>query len=146
MNQVGWSDRVPLSGTPGASDAEGTNTHSTPDPQWAYTLAIRSALELHGRFETEVDERDAQAVVDLHWAARQAGRLLGVPVRVVFGGPVGRAEYIVSATVRAVELNGAGRAQVEQGLQRLLRSVRSVQSPARGAKVTGAGRPHPVQS
>jgi hypothetical protein len=113
----------------------GTTEGATPDPQWAYTLAIRSALEQHGRFETELDERDAQAVVDLHWAARQAGRLLGVRVRVVVGGPVGRAEYIVTATVHAIDQDGRSRAQAELGLQRLLGSVRAVQGPARPVEV-----------
>ena len=104
-------------------------TDKVPDPQWALTLAIRTALELHGRFLAEVDERDRQAVVDLHWAARQAGRLLGVKVKIEFGPPVGRAEYIVSATVHSVDDDGIGRARAEQGLQRLLQSVRGVRGP-----------------
>lgn len=49
----------------------------SPDPQWDFTLAIRAALQAHGRYSLDVDTRDAQARVDIQWAARQAARLLG---------------------------------------------------------------------
>lgn len=104
-----------------------TGDNNTPDPQWALTLAIRTALELHGRFEAEVDTRDRQSVVDLHWAGRQAGRLLGTKVKVDVGPTSGPHEHVAMVTVRSADGGGAGRALAEEGLRRLLRSVASVQ-------------------
>jgi hypothetical protein len=100
----------------------------TPDPQWDFTLVIRAALELHGRYVAEVDSRDAQALVDIHWAARQAGRLLGVQVNVDLSAPYGHADSVVTATVRCVDTDGLERARAEEGLQRLLHSVRAAQT------------------
>ena len=120
--------------------------HRTPDPQWDFALAIRTALELHGHFEAEVDERDAQAVVDLHWAARQAGRLLGVRVKVELGAPVGAVDYIVSATVVLVDDDGAGRARAERGLELLVRSVQRAQSLERARRVARPDRRRPQRA
>ena len=128
MNHVGWQSvagraavDAPNPGVPM------TAKDKTPDPQWALTLAIRTSLELHGEFAAEVDERDAQSVVDLHWAARQAGRLLGQKVNVEFGAADGPADYIVPATVRGVDDGGQGRVHADEGLQRLLRAVQATQ-------------------
>lgn len=118
-----------------------TTKPGIPDPQWDLTLAIRTALELHGRYVAEVDERDAQAVVDLHWAARQAGRLLGTKVRVDLGAPLGHADYIVTATVQCVDDGGAERARAEEGLRLLLCTVRKAQTTT----CTPVLVPHPRQ-
>ena len=109
----------------------------TPDPQWDYTLAIRAALELHGHFEAEVDLRDSQAVVDLRWAALQAGRLLGARVKVDLGAPAADAEHIVSASVLLVD--GSDRARAEEGLGRLRECVHHVQES--GIATTGIPAP-----
>jgi hypothetical protein len=98
----------------------------TPDQQWDFALVIRSALEAHGRYVAEVDTRDAQAVVDILWAARQAGRLLGVEVEIDRSRHYGHADSIVTATVRCVAGDGTGRARARAGLQRLLESVEKV--------------------
>jgi len=98
-----------------------------PDPQWNLALTIRTSLELRGAYVAEVDTRDAQEFVDLHWAARQAARLLGVKVQVDKSTHYGHADSIVTATVRCVEDDGAERARADEGLQRLLRSVRDAQ-------------------
>lgn len=99
-----------------------------PDPQWALTLAIRTALELHGRFDAEVDTRDAQSIVDLHWAGRQAGRLLGTKVKVEVGPTGGPGDHTATVTVRSLSDDGAGKARVEEGLRRLRRQVAEFQS------------------
>jgi hypothetical protein len=99
-----------------------------PDPQWDFTLVIRSALQHDGRFVTEVDERDAQARVDLHWAARQAGRLLGVEVEIDVSPPYGRTGSTVTATVRCIEIDASARVRAEDGLRRLLASVHEAQA------------------
>jgi len=99
-----------------------------PDPQWDFTLLIREALDKHGKFVSEVDTRDAQALVDLQWASRQAGRLLGVTVKLDLSAQYGHADSIVTATVRCVEPpDAAERARAAEGLERLLASVREMQ-------------------
>ncbi len=109
------------------------------DPQWNFALAIRTALDLHGCFVTEIDERNAQARVDVHWAARQAGRLLGVAVTVEMRPQRGRADFIVTATVRCADPDAVQRSRAEAGLQKLLESV----DEARHTPCTPAAIPHP---
>jgi hypothetical protein len=95
----------------------------TPDPQWDFTLLVRAALETVGEYAIEVDTRDAQAVVDIRWAARQAGRLMGATVEVDLSSDDGHADSIVVATVRRIESDGPERLIAEEGLERLLASV-----------------------
>lgn len=99
-----------------------------PDPQWDFTLLIRAALETSGGYSVEVDTRDAQALVDIRWAARQAGRLLGATVTVELSSHYGYADSIVTATVRRIASDGPEQIIAEEGLQRLLASVRAVQT------------------
>jgi hypothetical protein len=122
------------------------NDLGTPDPQWDFALAIRTALELHGRFVTEIDERDAQARVDVQWAARQAGRLLGAQVSIELSAPHGRSDFIVTATVRCADPDPVERSRADVGLQKLLQSVHEAQHfPCSSAVVphprAAAGRP-----
>jgi hypothetical protein len=111
-----------------------------PDPQWELTLAIRAALDRTSRYVTDVDTRHAQAVVDLHWAARQAGRLLGMKIKVELGAYHGEDHSFVTATVLGVQVNPTERARAADGLGRLLKSVRAVQQEA---TCTPAGMPRP---
>ena len=97
-----------------------------PDPQWDFALVIRSALERGDSYVAEVDTRDAQAMVDIRWAARQAGRLLGVEVEVDVSAPYGHARSISTVTLRGIEGNPSDRATATEGLQRLLDSVLDV--------------------
>jgi hypothetical protein len=98
-----------------------------PDPQWDFALLIRSALERGETWVAEVDTRDAQAMVDIRWAARQAGRLLGVAVDVHMSPPYGHANSISTVTLRSLEGDPAERALAAAGLEKLLRSVREAQ-------------------
>jgi hypothetical protein len=102
------------------------HTLGTPDPQWDFALVIRSALETEGRYVVEVDTRDGQALVDVLWAARQAGRLLGVAVEVDRSPYYGHADSVVTATVRCVANDGVERARARAGLERLRESVAKV--------------------
>lgn len=95
----------------------------TPDPQWAFALLIRAALETSNAYAVEVDTRDAQAVVDIRWAARQAGRLMGATVKVDLSSHHGHADAMATATVRRIESDGPERLIAAEGLQRLLASV-----------------------
>ena len=51
---------------------------------------IAEALAEHGQFVTTVHPRPAQRLVDLNWAAHQAGRMVGVQVRVLVEKPLTR--------------------------------------------------------
>jgi hypothetical protein len=117
----------------------------TPDPQWEYALLIRSELERYGRYVSEVDTRDAQARVDIQWAARQAGRLLGVEVKVELSAPFGHARSTVTATVRCVDADGARRRRAEDGLVRLLRSVREVRDSSGTAGAVAVPMPRGME-
>lgn len=143
MNHVGWfgngAHPLPAVRAEGASADRGGRT---PDPQWALTLAIRTALELHGTFDAEVDLRDTQSVVDLHWAGRQAGRLLGAEVRVEVGAARGPKGQTATVTVRCLPESGARRAAVEAGMRQLLRQVADVQSASSAADAPEAMVPH----
>lgn len=96
----------------------------TPDPQWAFTLLLKAALETATAYAVEVDTRDAQALVDIRWAARQAGRLMGATVKVELSSHHGPDDAMATATVRRIESDGPERLIAEEGLQRLLACVR----------------------
>jgi hypothetical protein len=95
----------------------------TPDRQWEYALVVRAALELDGRYVVDIDTRDAQARVDVHWAARQAARLLGVKVAIETSAPFGHAKSTAAVTVRCVACGCPERA-ARAGLDRPRQSVR----------------------
>lgn len=101
---------------------------ATPDPQWGFVLAIRAELDAHGRYSIDVDTRDAQARVDVHWAARQAARLLGAKVQIDTSSPFGHADSIATMTIRCIEGVNSDRRRVEAGLDRLRRSVEATQA------------------
>ena len=102
-----------------------------PDPQWDFTLLIRGELDARGHYATEVDPRDAQAVVDLRWAALQAGRLLGVPVKVDVSTGPGPSDSIATATVRRVDVARREPDVSTPGLEKLLRCVLQAESSTR---------------
>src|SRR3954454_20782652 len=99
----------------------------TRDPQWEFALLIRSCLQTRGRYVAEVDIRDAQALVDVRWAARRAGELMGVGVKVELSKPYGHEDSTVTATVRHSETIGLERVLAKEGLQRLLAAAEAVQ-------------------
>lgn len=49
---------------------------------------IAAALETHGSFTMRIDPLPHQRMVDLHWAAHQAGRILGIKVSVLVDRPL----------------------------------------------------------
>lgn len=61
---------------------------------------IARGLLSEGRYEMRLEMGNLQAVVDAGWAARQAGQLLGRPVRVATSRPGEAAgELVVTATL-----------------------------------------------
>lgn len=93
------------------------------DPQWALTLEIASKLWFEGRCTLEVVPTPHQRVVDVHWAALQAGRLLGVRARVRVVAPFDRAHPTVTMEIVFDDLDGRARVRAEEGLEKLLRAV-----------------------
>lgn len=60
---------------------------------------IAEALQTHGRFLVQIDPLPHQRMVDLHWAAHQAGRLLGIKVRVFVESATADDDSRVTVTV-----------------------------------------------
>jgi hypothetical protein len=99
-----------------------------PDPQWDLTMDIVRALELSGRYEVGVDTGNAQRVVDLRWAAHQAGRLLGTKTRVILVDPVDASDSTGTASVTSVDKGAGERLCARQGWNALLSSVHKEQT------------------
>jgi hypothetical protein len=93
-------------------------------------MDIVRALELSGRYEVGVDTGNAQRVVDIRWAAHQAGRLLGIKTKVILAGPVDTSDFTGTASVTSLDGDLAKQLRARQGLNALLRSVHNEQTKA----------------
>jgi len=91
-------------------------------------MDVVRALEIGGCYERGVDTSDAQSVVDIRWAAHQAGRLLGVRTRVIVAGAGDPSDSSGTATVITLDGGVAEQLRARQGLDALLRSVRQEQT------------------
>ena len=100
----------------------------TPDPQWDLALEIARALEMEGSYGTAVEMSDAQRVVDLRWAAHQAGRLLGMKTRVVLTPSADGSDTVGVATVTGMHAGGVERARAQEGVRDLLHTVQREQT------------------
>jgi hypothetical protein len=93
------------------------------DPQWNRVIEIAAKIWVEGRYVVEVDTSPTQRFVDLQWAARQAGRVLGGVAKVHISRPRGPEGRLVRVTVTYVDPTGHGHDQAEQGLEKLMRMV-----------------------
>lgn len=93
------------------------------DPQWDRVIEIAAKLWIDGEYVTELDPSPTQRFVDLQWAARQAGRVLGGRTKVHVGRSHGPRDPTVAVTVTYVDPDGRGLQRAEEGLERLLRTV-----------------------
>ena len=93
------------------------------DPQWDRVIEIAAKLWVDGRYVVELDTSPTQRFVDLHWAARQAGRVLGGVAKVHTSRPRGPEGRHVAVTVTYVDPTGHGLQQAEEGLEKLMRMV-----------------------
>jgi hypothetical protein len=100
------------------------------DPQWDFILEIASKLWYDGEYSFAVNANVQQELVDAHWAALQAGRLLGVHAKVRVRGP-SRAEPLTMVTVTFTDPDGRSRKRASDGFARLLNSVRHEHPPRR---------------
>lgn len=118
------------------------------DPQWDLTLEIAGRLWLYGEHVVEMDPAPTQPLVDLQWAARQAGRLIGVRTQVDISRSAGRSpRLVVSITYR--DPDGRGLVRAQDGLDALVRSVReqqAVEQPATGGRITRRTSTQPPSS
>ena len=98
-------------------------SHEPDDPHWDRVVEIASRLWLDGFYVLELEPTPAQRLVDLQWAAHQAGRVLGVRAKIEIDDRRGPERPTVTVTVRYVDPDGKGLQRAKAGFKRLLRQV-----------------------
>jgi hypothetical protein len=93
------------------------------DPQWDRVIEIAATLWVDGTYVTEIEPSPTQRFVDLQWAARQAGRVLGGRARVEIDDAGYPEEPCVTLTVTYVDAGGRDLRRAEEGLEALLRQA-----------------------
>lgn len=99
------------------------------DPQWDLVLEIASKLWYYGEHLFVVNPSPHQQLVDVHWAALQAGRLLGVRAKVTVSEPFSKTDPRVTVTITFEDPTGRVRSRAEEGFERLLHEVRQQSKP-----------------
>jgi hypothetical protein len=94
------------------------------DPLWVLTLEIASKLWFYGEYVFDLDPHPHQRLVNVRWAALQAGRLLGVRAKTTVTGPLSRTDPTVTVTITFDDPDGRTRVRAQEGFDALLRSVR----------------------
>jgi hypothetical protein len=100
------------------------------DPHWDLTLEIAGKLWLYGEHVLEIDAHPTQKVVDLQWAARQAGRLIGVRTHLDVSRTGGTPPRLI-VRVTYDDPDGQGLVRAQDGLDALVRSVQAQQVAGR---------------
>lgn len=98
-------------------------SHSSPDPHWDRVVEIASKLWINGEYVVELHRPETQRLVDLQWAAHQAGRVLGGRAKVETSSSRTPEDPITRLTVTYVDSDGRGLKRAEEGLENLLRHV-----------------------
>jgi hypothetical protein len=65
------------------------NDEDARDPQWGLVIEIAAKLWIDGAYVVELDPLPTQRFVDLQWAARRAGRVIGGRANVRLGRTAG---------------------------------------------------------
>lgn len=114
----------------GAAVFSGVHMERAPssDPHWDLVIEIAAKLWIDGEFVAELDPTPTQRFVDLQWAARQAGRVLGGQAKVRTTSSRRSADPTVTVTVTFVDTSGRSLLCVEEGLEKLLRQVLTEES------------------
>lgn len=97
--------------------------HASPDPRWDRVVEIASRLWIDGEYVVEIDRSPTQRLVDLQWAAHQAGRVLGGRAKVETSSAPESEDRTVRVTVTCVDSDGGGPQRAEQGVENLLRHI-----------------------
>lgn len=96
----------------------------TGDRHWDLVIEIAAKLWVDGQYTAELEKTPTQRYIDLQWAARHAGRVLGGRAKVNTGPPRSRNDPTVTVTVTYQESPGEkGFQRAEDGLESLLRRV-----------------------
>jgi hypothetical protein len=103
-------------------------SESGENPHWDLVVDIASELWLYGEYVVELDPLPAQRLVDVHWAALQAGHLLGARPRIRVTQTLRKPDPRVTVRVRYVDPDGRSLQRAQEGLDALLRSVQKAQS------------------
>jgi hypothetical protein len=98
------------------------------DPRWDQVVEIAAKLWIDGVYVARLDPSPTQRFVDLQWAARQAGRVLGGRAVVHTRDAQSPEDSKVTVTVTFVDPDGRGFQRAEEGLETLLRKVLAAQS------------------
>ena len=93
------------------------------DPHWDRVVEIAANLWINGEYVVDIDPCPTQDLVDLQWAAHQAGRVLGGRARIATRAPGWPGDLTVRMTVTYVDPDGTGGQRAEAGLDELLRRV-----------------------
>jgi methyl coenzyme M reductase gamma subunit len=101
------------------------------DPQWDLVVEIAAKLWIDGVYVARLDPSPTQRYVDLQWAGRQAGRVLGGRAVVTIRDARGPEDSKVTVTVTFVDPDGRSLQRAEEGLENLLRKVLAEQSRGR---------------
>ena len=110
------------------------------DRHWDLTLDIASELWLYGEYVVELDPLPAQRLVDIRWAALQAGHLLGARAKIHITETRSVPDRRVTVRIRFVDPNGRSLRRAQEGLDALLRSVLEARSRASSRAGTRRGR------
>lgn len=98
------------------------------DRQWDLAIDIASELWLYGEYVVELDPLPAQRLVDIRWAALEAGHLLGARAEIRVTQTRREPDPRVTVSVRFVDPHGRSLQRAQEGLDALLRSVQKAQS------------------
>jgi hypothetical protein len=93
------------------------------DPHWDLVIEIAAKLWIDGEYVTDLSLSPTQTYVDLQWAARQAGRVLGGRSKVHTGTRRSLKDPTVTVTVTYIDPDGHGFQRAEHGLEELMRQV-----------------------
>lgn len=93
------------------------------DHQWDLVIEIATKLWVDGQFVFELNPVPTQRFVDLHWAARQAGRVLGGRAVLRTSAPGSPEDPTIAMTVTYLDPTGRALLHAEEGLEALMRMV-----------------------
>jgi hypothetical protein len=93
------------------------------DPHWDLVIEIAARLWIDGEYAVELPVSPTQPYVDLQWAARQAGRVLGGRSKVRIWPRRGFKDRRVVVKVTYVDPDGHGLERAEESLEELMRVV-----------------------
>ena len=99
------------------------NLGASTDPHWDQVVEIAALLWVDGEYATDINPSPTQRFVDLQWAARQAGRILGRRTAISVSSPRGREDPTVTVKVTYAGAGEEASPHTEKRLERALRKI-----------------------